>query len=235
MYPGHIPTNCFQKALLSVGSAVGATLDPWRRGDLVGVLGETTGEGALRAMRDRMKETASGRRVLFERPRIKDNELLERLKPCKEGTFGQRYRSWMVDHGFQPDERPAVQFVDDEELAYVMMRYRETHDFAHALTGLPMSVVGEMALKAFEYRQTGIPMTGFASLAGAVHLTSPEIRYFVEKAVPWAHQAAQGELVASVMWEDMFDADIDELRAELLIPVAPLPPPPQPCWSSGSS
>ncbi len=33
------------------------------------------------------------------------------------------------------DERPSVRFVDDEELAYVMRRYRECHDYLHVLTG----------------------------------------------------------------------------------------------------
>jgi ubiquinone biosynthesis protein Coq4 len=29
-----------------------------------------------------------------------------------------------------------VRFVDDEELAYVMTRYRQIHDFVHCLLGL---------------------------------------------------------------------------------------------------
>ena len=224
MYPGHITTNCFQKAFLTVGSAVGAAVDPWRRGDLVGVLGETTGVQALVGMRGRMRATPAGRRVLHERPRIRGDETLRRLATCKDGTLGQRYYTWMTGNGFHPDERTQVQFVDDEELAYVMTRYRETHDFAHALTGLPQSVVAEMVLKAFEFQQTGLPMTGLASLGGAVHLSAPELRYYVEKGLPWARSAAQGELVASVMWEDMYDTDIAEVRQEVLIPVAPLPP-----------
>jgi len=40
-----------------------------------------------------------------------------------------------------------VQFVDNEELAYVMQRYREVHDFWHVLTGVPTTVLGEIALK----------------------------------------------------------------------------------------
>eukprot|EP01063_Lacrimia_lanifica_P013885 TRINITY_DN20474_c0_g1_i1.p1 TRINITY_DN20474_c0_g1~~TRINITY_DN20474_c0_g1_i1.p1 ORF type:complete len:229 (+),score=92.92 TRINITY_DN20474_c0_g1_i1:68-754(+) len=223
-YPGHIATNCFQKGLLTVGAAVGATLDPWRRGDLVGVLGETTGTFALRAMRERMKETKEGRQILFDRPRV-DNSVLDKVKECRPGTFGHAYHEFMTSNEFTPDGRPQVQFVDDEELAYVMLRYRETHDFTHALTGLPQSVVGEMVLKAFEWRQTGLPMTGLASLAGSVHLSRFELQYFLEKGVPGAQGAAQGELVAAVPWEDRFDTDLEELRQELLIPAAPIPPP----------
>ena len=30
-----------------------------------------------------------------------------------------------------------VRFVDDPELAYIMQRYREIHDFTHTLLGMP--------------------------------------------------------------------------------------------------
>ena len=209
--------------MLTIGSAVGATVDPWRRGDLVGVLGETTGVSALRAMRDKMSGTAEGRRVLFERPRV-GPEVLARVEACADGTLGAAYLAYMKTHGFKPEERTAVRFVDDAELAFVMTRYRETHDFVHAVTGLNDTVAEEMVLKAFEWRQTGLPMTGLASLGGSVHLSGAELRYFVEKGLPWAHQAAQGELSVSVMWEELFDTPVDQVRADLLIPAAPLPP-----------
>lgn len=35
-----------------------------------------------------------------------------------------------------PDSRMQVRFVDDADLAYVMQRYRETHDFVHLLLGM---------------------------------------------------------------------------------------------------
>jgi len=35
-----------------------------------------------------------------------------------------------------PDSRRPVRFVDDPELAYVLQRYRETHDFNHLILGI---------------------------------------------------------------------------------------------------
>lgn len=40
------------------------------RADLVAALGETTGEAAFRAVRDRMRRTESGRKLLRLRPRM---------------------------------------------------------------------------------------------------------------------------------------------------------------------
>ena len=42
-----------------------------------------------------------------------------------------------------PDSRADVRFVDDEELAYVMQRYREVHDLLHTLLGMPTNMLGQ--------------------------------------------------------------------------------------------
>lgn len=42
-----------------------------------------------------------------------------------------------------PDSRAEVKFVDNEELAYVMLRYREVHDLLHTLLGMPTNMLGE--------------------------------------------------------------------------------------------
>lgn len=49
-------------------------------------------------------------------------------------------------HGCQrvsPDTRAPTRFVDDEELAYVIQRYREVHDMVHTLLGMPTNIPGE--------------------------------------------------------------------------------------------
>lgn len=42
----HVPINCFQKMLLTIGSATVALVNPYRA-DMVAYLGETTGEEGL--------------------------------------------------------------------------------------------------------------------------------------------------------------------------------------------
>lgn len=43
-----------------------------------------------------------------------------------------------------PDTRMPAKFVDDEELAYVIQRYREVHDLMHTLLGMPTNMLGEL-------------------------------------------------------------------------------------------
>ena len=49
---------------LAAKAAVGALRDPYLRGDLVAVLGETTGTEALTSMRTKMRQDPTGRRIL---------------------------------------------------------------------------------------------------------------------------------------------------------------------------
>ncbi|ELR18327.1 coenzyme Q4like protein isoform 1, putative [Acanthamoeba castellanii str. Neff] len=147
LYANHRPTSLFQKGLLAAGSALAAIINP-ERADMVATLGETTGPSALRALHARMAAHPVGLEILQTKPRITEDTLaFDRLLAMPEDTLGGAYARWMRGHEFTPDERPAVRFVDDAELAYVMQRYREVHDFWHVLTGVPTTVLGEIALK----------------------------------------------------------------------------------------
>lgn len=96
-----------------------------------------------------------------------------------------------------------------------MQRYRECHDFYHALTGLPTVVEGELALKAFEFLNTLIPMTGL-SLFAVVRLKPTERERFFSLHMPWAvRNGLASEELINVYWEEVLERDVDELRAEL--------------------
>ncbi|EQL03559.1 coenzyme Q biosynthesis protein Coq4 [Ophiocordyceps sinensis CO18] len=96
-----------------------------------------------------------------------------------------------------------------------MQRYRESHDFFHALTGLPVVREGEVALKAFEFANTLIPMTGLSMLA-VTTLKPQERRRFWSIYLPWAlRNGARGRDVINVFWEEQLERDVDDLRAEL--------------------
>ncbi|XP_073170925.1 ubiquinone biosynthesis protein COQ4 homolog, mitochondrial-like isoform X3 [Lepidochelys kempii] len=142
LYPGHIPTSPLQKALLSAGSAFMALYNPYRH-DMVAVLGETTGSSALRSLRDKMRHDPEGYRILQERPRIRLSTLdVTGLRGLSDGTFGREYVRFLDSNRVSPDTRMPVKFVDDEELAYVIQRYREVHDLMHTLLGMPTNMLG---------------------------------------------------------------------------------------------
>lgn len=222
-YPTHVPLNSLQKSAVALVSLAGALADP-RRGDLVAAAGETTALPVLPALRDRMLRSEEGRAVLAERPRV----TWEAVRHCWElppHTFGGAYARFMGDRSFLAGDRPPVRFVDDPELAYVITRVREVHDFWHVLFGCHTNGFGEAALKAVEFLQTGIPMTALAVAAGELRQRGDARALFNARFLPWALRAgARCADLLPIYYERHFEEDLEELRHRWRITPAPEAP-----------
>ncbi|CAG8960121.1 hypothetical protein HYFRA_00010600 [Hymenoscyphus fraxineus] len=215
-YEGHVPLTKTERAGLAIGSAVLAFWNP-RRADLIATLGETTSQPYfITRLRDTMLLTPSGRRILRLRPRITSSTLsLPSLRSLPANTLGHTYALWLDREGVSPDTRDAVKYIDDEECAYVMQRYRECHDFYHAITGLPVWREGEVALKGFEFANLGLPMAGL-SVAAVVTLKRGERSRFWGVYGPWAVENGVGaRCLIDVFWEELLERDVGEVRREL--------------------
>ncbi|KAG8534259.1 Ubiquinone biosynthesis protein [Bacidia gigantensis] len=144
-----------------------------------------------------------------------------KLRALPENTVGRTYVEWLDREGVSPDTRNAVRYVDEEECAYVMQRYRESHDFYHALTGLPVYVEGEVALKAFEFANTLLPMTGL-SIFAVMRMKPKQRSRFWNTYLPWAmSNGLKSRDIINVYWEEQLERDVDELREELGIETPP--------------
>ncbi|KAF2741526.1 coenzyme Q biosynthesis protein-like protein Coq4 [Polyplosphaeria fusca] len=221
-YEGHIPLTRTERLGLAFGSGLLSFIDP-RRGDLIAAFGEATAQPFfISRLRDRMLLNPTGRRILRDRPRLTSTSLdIPHLRSLPSNTVGYAYAAWLDREGVSPDTRAAVRYIDDEECAYVMQRYRECHDFSHALVGLPVFREGEVALKAFEYANTGLPMTGMAVFS-AFTLKKAEWRRFWDIYGPWAvRNGVKCQDMINVYWEEELETDVDELRARLGIEKPP--------------
>ncbi|CAM9669978.1 unnamed protein product, partial [Ectocarpus sp. 6 AP-2014] len=174
LYSGHQPTSPLQRTAMAGWATVTALMDP-ERADMVATLGEVTGRLALEQLYRSMLADPEGREILRERPVINEATVdLGALAALPDGTLGKSYSNFMKENKFSPDGRSPVKYVDDPDLAYVMRRYREVHDLWHALTGLPATVEGELALKWFELVQTGLPVCALSAVLGPLALPSKE-------------------------------------------------------------
>lgn len=171
-----------------------------------------------------MLRDETGRRILRDRPVINTTSLpFSKLLALPPNTVGYAFAAWHEREGVEPDHRSPVRYLSaDEECAYVMRRYRESHDFYHAaLTGLPIVREGEVALKAFEFANTLLPMTGFSLLAIAT-LKKVERQRFWSTYGPWAFRnGLRCKEVINVYWEEQLERDVDDLRHELGIEKPP--------------
>ena len=221
-YPGHVPLTSVERAGLAVGSAITSLVNP-RRHDMIAALGEATAQPFFISwLRNKMLSDSIGRRILRDRPRITSKTMsLEKLRKLPDNSVGRTYAAWLDREGVTPDTRDQVRYIDDEEEAYVMQRYRECHDFYHALTGLPVFVEGEVGLKAFEFANTGLPMTGL-SLTAILRLKPAQRQRMFETYLPWAFSNGwKAKDVINVYWEEELETDVDELRGRLGIEQPP--------------
>ncbi|XP_042537200.1 ubiquinone biosynthesis protein COQ4 homolog, mitochondrial [Dipodomys merriami] len=223
LYPDHIPTSRLQKALLAAGSAGMALYDPYRH-DMVAVLGETTGCRTLKVLRDQMRRDPEGAQILQERPRISLSTLdLGRLRSLPEGSLGREYLRFLDMNRVSPDTRAPTRFVDDEELAYVIQRYREVHDMLHTLLGMPTNILGEIVVKWFEAVQTGLPMCILGALFGPIRLSTQSLQVLVSELIPWAIQnGRRSPCVLNLYYERRWEQPLQALREELSITPPPL-------------
>ncbi|KAH6648697.1 coenzyme Q biosynthesis protein Coq4-domain-containing protein [Truncatella angustata] len=215
-YEGHVPLTGVERFALALGSGIGSLINPYRA-DLIAACGEATATPYfIYRLRRAMLSSPTGRRILRDRPRITSQSLdLPHLRTLGPNTVGGNYVAWLDREGVSPDTRASVKYIDDEECAYVMQRYRESHDFYHALTGLPIVREGEVAIKAFEFANTLLPMTGFACLAVATMKPSERKRFW-EVYGPWAlRNGLRSEEVINVYWEEEMATDCGELRKRL--------------------
>ncbi|KAJ1650562.1 Ubiquinone biosynthesis protein [Dispira simplex] len=217
------PISCLQRTVLAVGSAFMAARQP-QRADMVATLSEVTGERALRAMYRKMLLSTQGRAILHERPRLNSTTMdYEYFRGLPARSFGREYVRFMDQHGFVPESRLPVRYVAHPELAYVLQRYRETHDFLHVLTGLTsISVASETAVKWFEWMQTGLLMTAAGSLVGPWISKRSERTHLVQTLIPWAVQSgSRAHFYLNTKFEDHWATPLSVLRRELNIVPAP--------------
>ncbi|KAH9500765.1 hypothetical protein Btru_076406 [Bulinus truncatus] len=224
LYPGHISTSVFQKSLLAFGSGIACLLNP-ARDDMLCALGETTGPPALKYIHQKMMSDPVGKQILEDKPLINTKTInIEYLGSLPHGTFGKEYWKFLKLNGFSPDARRPVNFIDDAELMYVMLRYRQCHDLVHTLLDMPPNMLGEVAVKWFEAVQTRLPMCISAALFGPIRLGPKHRQKYFDIYLTWAIRAAyNSKFLMNVYFEKHWEQDIEEFRKELNLEPSPVP------------
>lgn len=221
-YPGHIHTTCFQKSLLAVGSATLSLATPWRD-DMIAVMGEVTGDQAIRYMHGKMKNDHVGSRILEERPRINSKTVdYDHLRTLPEDTFGKKYIDFIGTEKIDPDGRRPVQFVDEPDLAYVMQRYREVHDLIHVLLGMPTHMLGEVVVKWIEGLQLGLPLGLLGGMFGALRLRPKQRSLYLQEHLWWALRVGRNaDFLLNIYFEEHWEQNIHEMREQFKIEEPP--------------
>ncbi|CCH62366.1 hypothetical protein TBLA_0H00770 [Henningerozyma blattae CBS 6284] len=222
-YPGHIPLSSTEKFALFTSSAIKSFFHPEDGMNIVN-LGEST---AITPFLDRLTNTMLsdpvGRQIIRERPNISENEIsMEKLATYPKNSLGYTFYHWCRTENVTPDTRAEVKYIDDPLHAFVFKRYRQCHDFYHALVNMPIIIEGEITIKALEGANLGVPMAIMGGLFAPLRLKASQRKRLREIYIPWALKTGWTcKPLINVYWEKNLDKDINEIRKELGIELPP--------------
>ena len=170
-----------------------------------------------------MRSDSEGLSILNEMPIINSKTVdLEYLATLPQHTFGREYVEFLKTNNVTPDSRMPVYFVRDKELAYVMCRYRQIHDFTHCILGMKTNMLGEVTVKIFEAVQLGLPMCWLGGLFGLLRLGPKHTQAYLNENLPWiVENARNSKPLINVYFEKHFNKPISELRRQLNLTTLP--------------
>ena len=218
LYEGHRPINTFQKGLLAVGSAIAGVTNPYRS-DMVAALGESLfPETALRKIQLEMLNSESGRMILKDKPIIDGNSLnVEELLSYPKDSLGYMYANFMNTYQLSSEVRDPVHYISNTELAYIMKRYRQIHDFVHVILGMSVSVPEEVIVKWFEWAHFGLPMNMVSAIFGPFATTSEE-KETIKKYIMWAlNNGYNSKQIMNIYFEKELETNFESLKKRLNI------------------
>jgi ubiquinone biosynthesis protein COQ4 len=204
---------------LRLGEAViRVLLDSEQTGE-IHVAEELTGREAFARFRDALFDDPEGRALLAERPELCSKEVdFDALRALSPETLGHRYVAHLDRHGLSADSQAAAtRYVEDEEVAYLMRRFRQTHDVWHALTGLGTAGHEEVLLHAFSFGQLRLPVSAMIVFFGGIKHMVLEARWeTLRRGMLDAWRAGRDAApLLPVYWERHWAEPMDELCTEL--------------------
>jgi ubiquinone biosynthesis protein COQ4 len=179
---------------------------------------EITGRPRYRRIQAELEATPDGRRLLDERPELSSDHVdYDELRRLPETTLGGAYVHHLDANGLSADyQAAATRHVDDPDMAYLMRRFRQTHDVWHALLGLGVSGHEEVLIHWFTYGQLRLPVSAMIMFFGTLKHLVFEQRWQAlrHSALEAYHAGRDAAPLLGVYWEDIWSESLEDVRAE---------------------
>jgi ubiquinone biosynthesis protein COQ4 len=178
---------------------------------------EITGRPRYRALLAEMQQTPEGRRLMAQRPELSSSHVdYDRLRALPETTLGGAYVHHLDTHGLSADyQAAATRHVDDPDIAYLMRRFRQTHDVWHALLGMGVHGHEEVLIHWFTYGQLRLPVSAMIMALGTMKHIVLERRWgALRHSMLEAYRAGRDAVpLMPVYWEDLWEHPLEDVRA----------------------
>jgi ubiquinone biosynthesis protein COQ4 len=163
-----------------------------------------------------MRADPESARILATRPELSSAQVdYDALRALSPATLGGAYVRHLDGNGITADyQAAATRHVDDPDIAYLMRRFRQTHDVWHALLGLGIAGHEEVIIHSFSYGQLRLPVSAMIMLFGTMkHIVLERrwgaLRHSMLEAYRAGREAAP---LMPVYWEDLWEAPLETVR-----------------------
>lgn len=146
---------------------------------------------------------------------------LAELKQLPAGSLGHTYADHMLANKLEVVFYPPMEYTEDDDIAYLRQRARQTHDVHHVVLGFPAIDAGEMAISAFYLSQYNVPLSALLIGFGFLYtiLRTPERIEELMKVIEHGWKVGkQTPKFFGIKWEDYWEIPIEEVRRQLNIP-----------------
>ncbi len=201
-----------------VGQAIVRVVADSTRTEEIHRVEEITGRRRFRAVAHELEATPEGRRLLAHRPELSTRDVdYEQLRALPASTLGGAYVRHLDTNRITADyQAAATQLVDDPQIAYLMRRFRQTHDVWHALLGVGIAGHEEVLVHYFSWGQLRLPVSALVIMFGTVkHMVLEArwqtLRYAATDAYRIGKHAAP---LIGVFWEELWERPLERVRAD---------------------
>jgi ubiquinone biosynthesis protein COQ4 len=199
-----------------VGRAVVRVLADSTRTNEIHRVEEITGRPRYRRVLGELRATPEGQRILADRPELSSHQVdYDRLRALPETTLGGAYVRHLDNNGITADYQAApTSYVDDPDMAYLMRRFRQTHDVWHALLGLGIAGHEEVIIHWFSWGQLRLPVSAMVMVFGTLKHIVLERRWgaFRHSMLEAYRAGRDAAPLLGVIWEDLWALPIANVR-----------------------
>jgi ubiquinone biosynthesis protein COQ4 len=180
---------------------------------------EITGRPRYRRILAEQSSSEAYRELLRDRPELSSDRVdFAALRALPAGTLGGAYVRHLDGNHLTADyQAAATHYVDDPDMAYLMRRFRQTHDVWHALLGIGVTGHEEVLVHWFSWGQLRLPVSALIMVFGTLKHMVLERRWgALRHSALEAYRAGRDAVpLLGVYWEKRWDQPLDEVRARL--------------------
>jgi ubiquinone biosynthesis protein COQ4 len=182
---------------------------------------EITGRPRYRRLLAELSSSDAYRDLLRDRPELSSDQVdYDALRALPDTTLGGAYVRHLDGNHITADyQAAATHHVDDPDLAYLMRRFRQTHDVWHALLGLGISGHEEVIIHWFSWGQLRLPVSALIMAFGTMkHLVLERRWGALRHSAPEAYRTGRdARPLLGVYWEQMWDQPLDAVRSRFAL------------------